>query len=113
MKDKLFSVSIHDCRVDTFCSGGKGGQNQNKVSSGVRVTHEPSGAVAESRDTRSQLLNKRTAFAKMAASSKFVRWARIEAARRLGAKSPEQIVEAQMAPENIRVETRETGSWCN
>lgn len=47
------SVSIKDCRVDTFRAGGPGGQRQNKVSSGVRIIHEPSGAVGEARDERS------------------------------------------------------------
>lgn len=55
----VFSVSIADCRVDTFCAGGKGGSHQNATKSGVRVTHEPSGAVGESRVHRHQRLNKR------------------------------------------------------
>ena len=38
---KAFSVTLDDCRVDTFRSGGKGGQHQNKTESGVRVTHPP------------------------------------------------------------------------
>ena len=38
-KHKLFSVTLDDCRVDTFCSGGKGGQHQNATKSGVRITH--------------------------------------------------------------------------
>ena len=59
------SVSIKDCRVDTFRAGGPGGQRQNKVSSGVRIVHEPSGAVGESRDERSQLQNKKLAFRRM------------------------------------------------
>jgi peptide chain release factor 2 len=41
MKNKrlLFSVTKNDCDWDTFRSGGKGGQNVNKVESGVRCTH--------------------------------------------------------------------------
>lgn len=41
MKEKvlLFSVTIKDCEVQTFRSGGKGGQNVNKVESGVRIIH--------------------------------------------------------------------------
>ena len=76
---RVFSVTLDDCRVDTFRSGGKGGQNQNKVESGVRITHDPSGAVGEARDSRDQLHNKREAFKRMARSLKFQTWAQVEA----------------------------------
>ena len=67
----VLSVTIHDCEVQTFRSGGKGGQNQNKRDTGVRVIHHPSGARGESREQRSQLQNKRTAFKKMVDSGAF------------------------------------------
>jgi peptide chain release factor 2 len=51
-----------DFRVDTFRAGGKGGQNQNKVESGVRITDLVTGLSAEAREGRSQLQNKRKAF---------------------------------------------------
>lgn len=73
-REKIFSVTIHDCRVDTFRSGGKGGQNQNKRDTGVRIVHEESGAVGESRQERSQLQNKKAAFHRMAHSDKFQLW---------------------------------------
>lgn len=69
--ERVLSVTLADCRVDTFRSGGKGGQNQNKRETGVRIVHEPSGAVGESREERSQLQNKRTAFKRMAAHPRF------------------------------------------
>jgi len=74
MREKILSVSIKDCRVDTFRAGGNGGQNQNKRDSGVRLTHEPSGAVAESREERSQLQNKRTALKRLAETPAFKYW---------------------------------------
>ena len=52
---------LDQCRVDTFRSGGKGGQHQNVTESGVRLTHLPSGLVTSSRSLRSQLGNKRAA----------------------------------------------------
>lgn len=86
MKTLLFTVTIKDCDVDTFRSGGKGGQNQNKVESGVRITHRASGAIGESRETRHQLINKRTAFFRMANTPEFRKWHKIEVARILGTK---------------------------
>lgn len=70
-RHRVFTVTIKDCRVDTFRAGGKGGQNQNKRNTGVRVVHPPSGAVGEARDERSQLQNKQLAFRRMAETSKF------------------------------------------
>jgi protein subunit release factor B len=63
-----------DCRTDTFRSGGPGGQHQNKRDTGVRITHLASGAVGESREERSQLLNKRKAFRRMTQHPKFRTW---------------------------------------
>jgi len=112
MKQKLFSVSIHDCRVDTFRAGGKGGQNQNKVNSGVRVVHEPSGAVGEARDSRDQLTNKRNAFTHMAQSKEFQAWVRLKAAELRTGKTIEQHVDEAMHPKNIKVEVRnDKGQW--
>lgn len=111
-RQRLFSVTLADCRVDTFRAGGKGGQNQNKVESGVRVTHEPSGAVGEARDTRSQLQNKRAAFTRMAESPRFQRWARSEAFRRMGGRTPEQLVEWWLERVNLQIQIRgKDGSW--
>jgi peptide chain release factor 2 len=46
-----------DIEMQTFCSGGPGGQHQNKTQSGVRLIHTPTGVRAESRTERSQHKN--------------------------------------------------------
>lgn len=111
-KQLLFSVTLKDCEVQTFRAGGKGGQNQNKVESGVRIIHPPSGAVGEARDSRDQLTNKRSAFERMANTEKFKFWLKMETSRLLTGKTIDQVVEEQMNPANIKVEVRgEDGKW--
>ena len=113
MKQKLFSVSIHDCRVECIAStGGGGGQNKNRRHTAVRITHEPSGAVGFSADERDQFRNKTTAFRRMAESPQFQAWAKRVAAELITGKSLDDLVDEEMVTEKLKVEVKDvSGRW--
>jgi protein subunit release factor B len=111
MKKLLFSVTAKDCDWQEMTAGGPGGQHQNRRKTAIRCTHRASGAVGESREFKSQLQNKRAAFERMAKTQKFQMWARVQAAKLSGQKTPEEIVDDMMAPKNLKIEYRDQSGW--
>ena len=111
-RELLFTIDKKDFDIQTFRSGGKGGQHQNKVNSGVRITHRASGAVGESRSDRSQYRNKRLALERLTRSNKFKIWMNRMVHELSSGKTIEQRVEEAMLPRNLKIETRdEKGKW--
>ena len=69
-----------DCDLEFFVAGGPGGQHRNKVETGVRLTHRPSGLVVTATERRSQSANREAAYERLA--EKLVAMQRVKKKRR-------------------------------
>ncbi len=65
VEEKEINIRKDELRMDVFRASGAGGQHVNRTESGVRLTHIPTGVVAESTDSRSQHKNREICMAKL------------------------------------------------
>lgn len=113
MRNKLFSLSKKDFLIQTFRSGGKGGQHQNKTDSGVRIKHIETGLTGESRTHSSQFQNKKEAFKRLVNSKKFQLWVNRRASEIISGQTIEEEVSKMMErTEDFKIETKDKkGRW--
>jgi len=104
----ILTVTAKDCELQTFRSGGKGGQNQNSRDTGVRFIHRPSGARGESREFRTQWENKKAAWRRMVETPQFRYWVSVQTG---SIEAAEKWVAKQMDEKNIKTEVKVSGKW--
>ena len=114
-KELLFSITKKDFDIQTFRSGGKGGQHQNTTDSGVRIIHRESGAVGESRSEKSQAQNRKIAFRRLLQHPKWITWFKIKCSQELMTKEQEEFLEQKvknmMTEKNLKIEEFKNGKW--
>lgn len=110
-RQHVLTVTKADLEIQTFRSGGPGGQHQNTTDSGVRIIHRASGAVGESRSDRSQHVNKKLAFKRMTEDGRFKAWVARKAAEARAGETLEARVEKMLGNGNLRVEGFKDGEW--
>ena len=106
----VFSATRKGFRVDTFRSSGPGGQNVNKLETGVRITHLATGLKGESREERSQHANKQRAFQRVC--KLLVKYYTQEAdAQRMLMQAPAQTIRTYHEPDNRVVDKACKERW--
>lgn len=112
MKELVLALTKKDFEIQTFRTGGPGGQKQNKTSSGVRIVHKASGAFGESRTERSQTANKKAAFLRLSKDPVFQNWLKIEIAIKTNQLIEiEHKIEEELKTEDIKIEIIVKDKW--
>ncbi len=100
-RELLFRVTAKDFEETHIRGSGPGGQHRNKTSTGVRLRHRASGAVAQATEHKSQEQNRREAWKRIRETREWKVWLRDVLAIASGQPTIAQRVDRAMSPENI------------
>lgn len=111
MKTKINLVSKKDLVISYFVGPGAGGQNKQKTSSGVNISHPASGAVGRCSESRSQEENKRAAFLNLNKHPKMKVWIAKRIWEIQNETTIEKVVQQEMEPQNLDIQVKVGGKW--
>jgi len=112
MRELLFSITKKDLQIDFFSGTGAGGQFRNKHQNCVRLHHRESGVIATGQSSRDRKSNIKEALKGLVTKPAFKAWHSKKVFEIIKGKTIEKMVDEMMAPENIKVEARDSnGRW--
>lgn len=111
-KELILRITKDDLDIESMRGSGPGGQKKNKTDSCIRMSHKPSGTVVRCEEHRSQHANKIEAFKKLVKKDSFLKWVKVETARRTGTLDRINYEVRQMMNEpNMKTEVQVDGRW--
>jgi peptide chain release factor 1 len=113
MKELLFSITKKDFDIDFFSGSGAGGQHRNKHQNCIRLRHRDSGVAVTGQNHRERSANLKDALNSLVGNPKFKLWYNGKLQEVITGKSVEQKVTDLMRPENLKIETKKDGKWCD
>ena len=107
----MFSVTKDDLDITYFSGTGAGGQHRNRHMNCVCIKHKDTGIMYTGQSSRERGANLKEAFIALAKDRRFRAYCQMRLVETERKETVTERVEKMIMPENLKVETRETGKW--